>query len=97
MREAADRRIPGTDCEPRSLNLNSSNGGSIIYVGSPFADAPKGTWTTVEIDLSGKDVSNLTELKFWLYGDDMPRDTECSMAYLLDNTALSCPKPTQRK
>ena len=36
-------------------------------------------------DLSGKDVSNLTELKFWLYGDDMPRDAECSMVYLLDN------------
>ena len=76
---------PEQTLEPRSLNLNISNGGSIIYMGSPFADAPKGTWTTVAIDLSGKDVSNLTELKFWLYGDDMPRDTECSMVYLLDN------------
>ena len=83
---------PEQTLEPRSLNLNISNGGSIIYMGSPFADAPKGTWTTVEIDLSGKDVSNLTELKFWLYGDDMPRDTECSMAYLLDNIRVVLPK-----
>ena len=83
---------PEQTLEPRSLNLNISNGGSIIYMGSPFADAPKGAWTTVEIDLSGKDVSNLTELKFWLYGDDMPRDTECSMAYLLDNIRVVLPK-----
>ena len=83
---------PEQTLEPRSLNLNISNGGSIIYMGSPFADAPKGTWTTVAIDLSGKDVSNLTELKFWLYGDDMPRDAECSMAYLLDNIRVVLPK-----
>ena len=83
---------PEQTLEPRSLNLNISNGSETIYMGSPFADAPKGTWTTVEIDLSGKDVSNLTELKFWLYGDDMPRDTECSMAYLLDNIRVVLPK-----
>ena len=83
---------PEQTLEPRSLNLNISNGGSIIYMGSPFADAPKGTWTTVAIDLSGKDVSNLTELKFWLYGNDMPRDAECSMAYLLDNIRVVLPK-----
>ena len=76
---------PEQTLEPRSLNLNISNGGSIIYMGSPFAGVPNDTWSTVEISLAGKDVSNLTELKFWLYGNDMPRDAECSMVYLLDN------------
>ena len=76
---------PEQTLEPRSLNLNISNGGEIIYMGSPFAGVPNDTWSTVEISLAGKDVSNLTELKFWLYGNDMPRDTECSMVYLLDN------------
>lgn len=68
-----------------TLNLNISNSGSVIYMGSPFAGASEGAWSTVSVDLTGKTADHINELKFWLYANDMPQDQECSMSFLIDN------------
>ena len=48
---------PEQTLEPRSLNLNISNGSETIYMGSPFAGVPNDTWSTVEISLAGTGVA----------------------------------------
>lgn len=75
-----------------SFNVNISNNGQVIYMGSPMKGAVPGQWNTMEIDLTGKDLSNISEIKFWTYGQDMPSDAACTMTCRVDNLRVVRPK-----
>ena len=67
----------------KSLNMNITNGNEIIFMGS-IAAGEERSWKHISIDLSQKQRSNITEIKFWMYSGDSPENVPAEMIYVID-------------
>ena len=80
----------------KSLNMNITNGNEIIFMGS-IAAGEERSWKHISIDLSQKQRSNITEIKFWMYSGDSPENVPAEMIYVIDRIGTDPVETTEQE